>query len=70
MEGRPLANQRLINDSAEGMSRVLLDLVKHLLREEEWRDAQYEFFLTCMKGLESYEIHRRHLIARLNPTKN
>jgi hypothetical protein len=65
-----MANQRLINEVAESMSRVLLDAVKDCLREEEWGDAQREFYLICKKGIESYEIHNRHLLHRLNPTNN
>jgi hypothetical protein len=65
-----MANQRLINEVAEGMSRVLLDLMKGVLREEDWKVAQEEFYLVCKKGIESYEIHNHHLLHRLNPTKN
>jgi hypothetical protein len=63
-------NQRVIADHARSIAMALLDLVAPNYREELHHDIWEAFTEVVRIGLECYEIERRRMAHRLNPSEN
>jgi hypothetical protein len=64
-------NHRLHHDHAWACACVILDMVKHLMREECHRDAHTAFYDALMAMLEHYEQQADRQHRRLHdPSKN
>jgi hypothetical protein len=61
----------LRHDHAFSAASVILDLVKHLMREECHRDAHDAFYEAIMACLEHYEMQMKREARRLvKPSRN
>jgi hypothetical protein len=65
-----MGSARLRHDHAWACASVVLDLVKHLMREECHRDAHEAFYTAIMGCLEHFETEQRREEARLRPSSN
>jgi hypothetical protein len=60
----------LMHDKAFLLSLEMLGLIKHLLREEEHRDAFETIFECVKKHFEDYETKAARRLSRLEPGRN
>jgi len=63
-------NRRLQHDTAFALASALLDIVRHCIREEEWRDAFAAFYEACRAGIEAHDVRRERIETRLRPFNN
>lgn len=63
-------NERLINQTAFLMAREILGTVQNCLRPEEHRDAFQEFYATCKRNLQAYQVQMERMEKRLRPSPN
>lgn len=60
-------NQRLVNEVAFDMTRVLVGMIAHEGGDEEFRQMFEQVFQTCRAGLETYGRELQRMQHKLRP---
>jgi len=60
-------NQRLTNETAFDMTRVLVGMIAHEVGDEEYRQMFEQVFQTCRASLETYGRELQRMQHQLRP---
>ena len=60
-----MGREQLIHKTAWTAAFIILDSIRHLLREEEYRDAHQHFYEICRGAIEARDVLERRETLRL-----